>query len=399
MPRVGPFRGLRFNEAVAGPLASLTAPPYDVISAPHRDSYLASSRFNVVHLDLAEGGEDAAEPGNRYERAAALLEEWRAAGALTLDDEPRYYAYELDWPEADGHGRGTIRGVFCALTLEPWGGAVVPHEQTMPGPVADRLELLRATRTHLSPIYGTVAGPSRALAVALDATRNTEPIGALRDEEGVRHRLWPLDGDMPIGAWLADEELLIADGHHRYTTALAYRDERHRADGPGPWDEILTFVVDAGTQTVPVLPYHRVQLFGEVPASERAVSDLAELESSVRDDTPTIGTIVRHDEAVAFGILELHGDPPAVRALHEEVLDRHAPGDALRFTHSAPDALAAVRNGDAIAAYVLPPTTPERVRAAIHHGDRLPRKSTFFWPKPRTGMVFMPVDLPSRSLP
>jgi hypothetical protein len=128
----------------------------------------------------------------------------------------------------------------------------------------------------------------------------------------------------------------------------------------------------------------------------RAAAGLAELVASVRDDTLTIGTIVLEDGQLSFGLLTLHGDPPAVRALHEEVLDRHAPGDALRFTHSADDAAAAVRNGDAIAAYVLPPTTPERVLAAIHHGDRLPRKSTFFWPKPRTGMVFMTVDRPLR---
>ena len=398
MPRVAPFSGLRYDEAVAGPLAALTAPPYDVISAPRRDSYLASSPFNVVHLDLAEGAAEAATPGNRYDRASALLTEWERTGVLSLDHEQQYYAYELDWSAAPGHTPGRLRGVFCALTLEPWGGAVVPHEHTMPGPVADRLELLRATRTHLSPIYGTVAGPLRPLAATLDAAAGTEPLEELLDEEGVRHRLWPLNGEPPIGDWLAAEELLIADGHHRYTTALAYRDERHRVDGPGPWDAILAFVVDAGTQTVPVLPYHRVQLSGEVPRPMRAATNLAELEASVRDETLTIGTIVRNEGELSYGLLTLHGDPPVVRALHEEVLDRHAPGDALRFTHSADDAAAAVRNGDAVAAYVLPQTTPERVLAAIHQGDRLPRKSTFFWPKPRTGMVFMKVDRPPRPL-
>jgi uncharacterized protein (DUF1015 family) len=394
MPRVAPFRGLRYDEAVAGPLAALTAPPYDVISAPRRDGYLAASPYNVVHLDLAEGDADAAVPGNRYERAAATLETWRRAGALSLDDRPRYYAYELTWPAAD-QPAGSIRGIFCALTLEPWGGAVVPHEHTMPGPVADRLELLRATRLHLSAIYGTVPGPIEPLADALEAVTATDPIETQLDEEGVRHRLWALPGDLPIDRWLAGEELLIADGHHRYTTALAYRDERHAAHGPGPWDTILAFVADAGTQEVPVLPYHRVQLSGDLPRPDRAVDDLAEVAAGVDDGAGVVGTIVRDGDGLAYGLLDLGGDPPVVRTLHHEVLDRHAPGDALRFTHSAADAAAAVRAGDAIAAYILPPTTPERVRTAIHHGDRLPRKSTFFWPKPRTGMVFMPVDRPA----
>jgi uncharacterized protein (DUF1015 family) len=391
MPRVAPFRGLRYDQAVAGPLTGLTAPPYDVISAPRRDRYLGSSPYNVVHLDLAEGGSDPSVPGNRYERAALLLQSWVADGALTPAEHPRYYAYEVTWPPGD-YGAGSLRGILCALTLEPWGGLVVPHEHTMPGPIADRLELLRATRTHLSPIYGTVPGPVVPLAALLDATCESDPDEDLVDEEGVWHRLWELDGGLPIDAWLAAQELVIADGHHRYTTALAYRDERHAVEGPGPWDSILTFVVDSGSQEVPVLPYHRVQLAGGLPHPTRAVSGLAELESYVGDDAMTVGTIVRRRRGATYGLLTLHGVPPVVRALHEGFLDEHAPGDALRFTHSVADAEAAVLTGDAIAAYILPPTTPEHLRAAIHHGQRLPRKSTFFWPKPRTGMVFMPLD-------
>jgi uncharacterized protein (DUF1015 family) len=390
MPRVAPFRGLRYDETVAGPLDRLTAPPYDVISAPRRAGYLDASPYNVVHLDLAEGSDDPSAPGNRYERAADLLAAWIDDGALTRSREPRYYAYELAWPGSDRPG-GRLRGVVCALTLEPWGGAVIPHEQTMPGPVADRLELLRATGTLLSPIYGTVAGPVPALAGLLDAAGAAPPIEDLVDEEGVHHRVWELDATEPVADALRDEELLIADGHHRYTTALAYRDERRAVEGPGPWDEILAFIVDAGSDRVPVLPYHRVQLRGASPEPTVAKPDLAAVLRSVRDDPPAVGTIVRGDDSLTYGLVELEGEPPAVRALHEELLDRVAPDDALRFTHSAADAEAAVVGGDAAAAYVLAPTTTERVLASIHGGRRLPRKSTFFWPKPRTGMVFMPV--------
>ena len=391
MPRVAPFRGLRYDPSIAGPLAQLTAPPYDVISAPRRDRYLDSSPFNVVHLDLAEGSTDPAAPSNRYARAGALLASWESAGVLRLAPAPVYYAYEVSWPTGE-LAAGSFRGVFVALTLEPWGGGVIPHEHTMPGPVADRLELLRATRTHLSPIYGTVAGPCQPLADLLEVTCAQAPLEDLVDEEGVTHRLWELPDGAPIDRWLAAEELLIADGHHRYTTALAYRDERHGIDGPGSWDAILTLVVDTGTQDVPVLPYHRVQIAGTAATADEPEADLAGVLRRVRDDDLVIGVIARGPQGrPAYGLRTLHGAPPAVRALHDELLDRHAPGDALRFTHSAWDADEAVRSGEAVAAYILPPSTPDHILAAIERGDRLPRKSTFFWPKPRTGLIFMPV--------
>ena len=391
MPRVAPFVGLRYDPVVAGPIAQLTAPPYDVISEPHRDGFHAASPYNVAHLDLATGSLDPEHEESRYARAAELLHAWQQAGVLRADDEPGYDVYEISWTDGAAGEPGRIRGVLLALTLEPWGGAVIPHEETMPGPVQDRLALLRATRTHLSPVYGTIAGPSAPLGELLDRTCETEPLFDLVDEEQVRHRVWRISGDEPISDWLAPYDLLIADGHHRYTTALAYRDERRAADGPGPWDTILTLVVDTGTQHVPVLPYHRVQVAGTPASLDEPAGDLAAVLARVDDINGRVGVIERDHDAVSFGVLDLPGAPPVVRTLHERILDRAAPGDALRFTHSATDAEHAVRSGEAIAAYVLPSTTPEDVLAALERGDRLPRKSTFFWPKPRTGLVFMPV--------
>jgi uncharacterized protein (DUF1015 family) len=374
-----------------GPLAPLTAPPYDVISEPHRARFVDASPYNVVHLDLG-GIDEGSRVDDRYAEAGVALASWEAAGVLRREPTPSYYAYEARWAATDVVAEGRIRGVFVALTLEPWGGQVIPHEETMPGPVEDRLRLLRATATHLSPIYGTVTGPCEALAELLARTAQTSALEDVTDEEGVRHRIWRLPTEAPIASWLADEALLIADGHHRYTTALAYRDERHAADGPGPWDAILALIVDTGTQDVPVLPYHRVQLKGTAADADDAVDDLPELVRALSDEHPRVGVLtLAVGGRVIFGTRTLAGGPPAVRALHDELLDDIAPGDALRFTHSAPDALAAVRDGAAVAAYILPPTTPERLRAAMESGERLPRKSTFFWPKPRTGLLFMPV--------
>jgi uncharacterized protein (DUF1015 family) len=390
MPRVAPFLAVRYDAAVVGPLAPLTAPPYDVISEPHRAHFADASPANIVHLDLAADGQGRGD--ERYAEAGALLRSWESAGVLRREQAASYYAYEARWPATDEVAAGRIRGVFVALTLEEWGGQVIPHEETMPGPVDDRLRLLRATATHLSAIYGTVTGPCQPLADLLDRTADTPALEEVIDEEGVRHRLWRVPADAPIASWLAGEPLLIADGHHRYTTALAYREERRAADGPGPWDAILSLVVDTGTQRVPVLPYHRVQLAGPPADADTGVGDMAELRNALSDERLRIGIVARDPRgALAFGTRTLQGRPPAVRALHAELLDDIAPGDSLRFTHSATDAEAAVRDGAAVAAYVLPATTPERLRAAIERGERLPRKSTFFWPKPRTGLLFMPV--------
>jgi uncharacterized protein (DUF1015 family) len=390
MPRVAPLVAMRYDTAVVGPLEALTAPPYDVISEPHRARFAEASPYNVVHVDVgATTGHT--HPDQRYAAAAATLASWESSGVLRSDTGPSYYAYEVDWPAVEDVHAGRVRGVFVALALEPWGGDVIPHEETMPGPVDDRLRLLRATAMHLSPIYGIVAGPCEPLRALLDRVTEMPALEEVTDEERVRHRVWRVPADAPIGAWLSDEALLMADGHHRYTTALAYRDERRTVDGAGPWDSILALVVDAATQDVRVLSYHRVQLRGVAATHDRPASDLSELCGSVNEEQMRVGIIARDGRGdLTFGTRDLAGAPPAVRALHEELLDELAPGDALRFTHSASDAEEAVREG-AVAAYILPPTTPERLREAIERHERLPPKSTFFWPKPRTGLLFMPV--------
>jgi uncharacterized protein (DUF1015 family) len=373
---------------VAGPLDRLTAPPYDVISESDQEGLQARSRYNIVHVDRtdAAGGDGA----SAYATAGSLLADWRATGVLRMSGFPTYYGYELRY-RLDGV-RHRLRGIVGALELEPWGGDILPHEHTMSGPIEDRLRLLRATRTHLSPIYGTVSGPCARLNELLDRTVDGDPIANVRDHEGVEHRMWAIDGREDVTSWLADEPLLIADGHHRYATALAYRDERRAADGPGPWDRILSLVVDAGTEEVPVLPYHRVQIAGEPPTGGRPAADLAGVLADTDDLHLRYGTVTKVAGTVAYRVHSLRGNPPTVLALHEQLLDRVAPGEALRFTHVAADADAAVHDGSAIAAYLLPGTTPDRVRAVIDRGGRLPRKSTFFWPKPRTGMILMPVD-------
>jgi uncharacterized protein (DUF1015 family) len=380
-----------FDTAVAGPLDQVTAPPYDVISDRLRAGYLQASPFSVVHLDLAEGSDDPGDPASRYAAAAGLLVDWERRGAVRRADEDSYYAYEMTPAVA---GASTVHGLICAMELEEWGGTVLPHEQVMAGPVRDRLALLRATRTHLSPVFGTVDGPDGRLESWIGTTATRGTAFEATDEQGVLHRMWPVPPDALDLSYLAERPLLIADGHHRYATALEYRNERRRADGPGPWDSVLTLVIDATAEHLPVLPFHRLQLAGPVGA---AIGDpMPSLERTLEaldDERPTVGiATVEPGGAIAYRVRSLEGAGPAVRALHEEILDEIAPASSLRYVHDAATAVAALGDGEAVAVYLLPATTSRRIRAVVERGERLPPKSTYFWPKPRTGMVMMPLD-------
>jgi hypothetical protein len=183
---------------------------------------------------------------------------------------------------------------------------------------------------------------------------------------------------------------MIADGHHRYATALRYRDELRREAGPGPWDGAMMFLVDAGTERPPVLPFHRVQLAGDAPVAGRRVRDLEEVLESVDDEHLRYGIVTHENGALVHRVAELAGAPPTVCRLHEQVLDGPAPD--LRYTPDAVGAEEAVRSGAATAAYFLPPTDAATIRALVDRGERLPQKSTFFWPKPRTGVVMRPLE-------
>lgn len=406
MPRLSPFTGLVFDAAVSGPLESVTAPPYDVISDHRRAEYLRASPFSVVHLDLAEGTDDPAHPTSRYSRAADLLVDWEARGALRRGEEPCYYAYEMSSgpsgemsaePLSDPAKTRTVRGLICAMHIEDRGGTVLAHEEVREGPVQDRLELLRATRTHLSPVYGMLdSDDGRLDAFVREIASGPAPF-ELVDEQGVGHRMWPVSVAAAARArleGLENERLLIADGHHRYATALRYHAERRSVDGPGPWDAVMTLVVGSTAEHLPVMPFHRVQLTGEAaPAEGEPSAGLAETLGALDDDAVTIGTISRGAGGdIEYRVRRLRGTPPTVSALHEELLDDLVPTDSLRYVADATVAEAAVRQGEAVAVYLLPPTTPGRIRAVVERGERLPPKSTYFWPKPRTGMVMMPLD-------
>lgn len=398
MPRIEPFTGLLYDTELAGPLDALTAPPYDVISDAERDRLHKASPYNVVRLILS-GDHDGNEGSvDKYTQADLLLRGWRSEGVLVPTDEPCVYPYEFEFRVAGRVRR--VRGLIAAVELETWGRSIVPHERTLPGPMHDRLALLRRVATNLSPVFTVSPEPVPALEAFLDAAMTGPADKKLVDEAGASHRLW-VARDLPreVRQALSDQALMIADGHHRYSVALAFREEMRAKRGPGPWDSMMMLIVDAGTEQPPVLPIHRLlhlEQNGGAPSpgrhtSQDRVRDLAELLAGLDDDRTTFGLIRTDDGELVHELGTLRGPPPTVCALQREVLDRF-PHLRITYTPDAAEAERAVGAGEGTEAVLLPPTTVERVWRFVNAGRKLPEKSTYFWPKPRTGMVIRPLE-------
>jgi uncharacterized protein (DUF1015 family) len=277
MVDVSPFRGLRFSTSLVGDLGQVIAPPYDVISRDEHRELLARSHLNVVRLELP-----ASESGDPYEQAARSLEEWRSAGVLVREDSPCLYLYEVRF--GLGGEQRTRRSLVAALRLETWeSGQVLPHEQTMAAPKQDRLRLLRATRVNISPLWTLYSGPSAALEGAWQAADDRSPESGCELPDGTAHRLWRLEDQALIEAIRADFaplRLVVADGHHRYETALSYRDELAGGEQLAPDDParfVLAHLVADDDPGLAILPTHRlVRELGEL--------DQVELEAELGSD-------------------------------------------------------------------------------------------------------------------
>ena len=252
MADVQPLRALHYDPAVAGALADVVAPPYDVIDSSQRAALLARSPFNVVAVDLPQGEPDP------YAAAEQTFQGWQREGALVRDSEPALWAHTQDYAGPDGIKR-TRKGFFCRVRIEGYGpGKVRPHERTHPGPKEDRLKLTRATKANISPIFSLYSDPQQLAWSALEPATQQDPWGDVTDGDGTRHRLWRVSDAETITAVqaaTADVELLIADGHHRYETMDAYAEE---VGGEGEHRYILMCLVALQDPGLTIFPTHRL---------------------------------------------------------------------------------------------------------------------------------------------
>ena len=396
MPRFEPFSGLRYSLSHISSLDDVVCPPYDVIADEERSRLMARSPANVVRLELprAEDGDDP------YLAAAKLLDAWRDGGILHRDRVPAFYGYRMTYPDEFGAPRSTV-GVIGALGLEPPGEGILPHEQTTPKARSDRLQLLRATRANLSPIW--CLSPTAGLTDLLGSSHHPHPAERTSCDDGVCHELWPITDRHEvddIAHAVGSSPVLIADGHHRYETALAFQaEERGATSGrPGDHDLVMSLVVELAEGELTVGAIHR--LVSGLPDGFDLASALEpwfELAPTAAVDA-SIGR--RMVEAGALAVVTPAGtwlaEPRATTAeaathdLDSSRLDvalAGLPRHQLDFQHGWDLCAAAVAGGHAQAAVLLRPAAVGQIAAIAHGGVRMPPKTTFFWPKPRTGLV------------
>ena len=393
MPRFEPFPAVRYAPGAGDP-SDLVAPPYDVIGPDERAALEAHSAANAVHIELPSDGHDG---------AAARFRAWAADGTLVRDPAPAFYVYRMT-----AGGQATT-GVLGALGLEAPGEGILPHEHTTTKDKADRLGILRTTEVNLSPIWGLSASGGRlAAAVSPDGL---ERLARAVDDEGVVHELWRLDdpGRMAeVTAAVAAQPVLIADGHHRFEVANAYRAEAGAAPGA---EAILAYLVELAADELAVHPIHR--LLSDLPpdvALPAALTPWFQITPAAVDDAEQLPSVMA--EAGSLGLILPDGlwlarprssataaDPgPDLDSSRLDVaLDALADlgkGLTVRFQHGVAHVAAAVDKGEADAAVLLRPATVDQIAATGAGGDRMPPKTTFFWPKPRTGLVFRDLRSP-----
>jgi uncharacterized protein (DUF1015 family) len=419
MAEVQPFPALHYDLVRVGSLQDVAAPPYDVIDAAQRAELLRRSPFNVVEIDLPQAG-----PGeDPYRHAASTLEDWELEGILRQDREPSLWALTQDYTAPDGSA-ATRHAILARVRVEEYGpGRVRPHERTQPGPKQDRLDLTRATRFNLSPIFSLSSADAWP---DVEASTGGEPWGEVTDDDGSVHRVWRIEDPAvheAVTATLAEAELLIADGHHRYETARTYMQE---VGGEGPHCFTLMALTALDDPGLTVFPTHRLLggLADDPGLRERLreglrelfeaeeVSD-SELDPSGEEGLGVFGYIdSHHRQPLRLRLKDtaeldrLLGDrPDAYRRLDVAILeslvltgilgldeDDIAAKRGIGYAKSIPEVMAALDGGGYDAAFVLRPTPIEQVREVAAAGETMPPKSTYFFPKILSGIVFNPLS-------
>ncbi|HEY2650665.1 MAG TPA: DUF1015 family protein [Solirubrobacteraceae bacterium] len=414
MPQIEPFRALHYNLEKTGGLQDVVAPPYDVIDAEQRAELERRSPYNVVRIDLPQGDDP-------YDAAARELARWRQQRVIVQDDEPALWALEQEYTGPDGERR-TRSGFLARVRVEDYGpGRIRPHERTHPGPKEDRLKLTRATKANLSPIFSLFSDPDGTAWEALQTSTTAPPWGRATDEDGTENRLWRVtdpDAIATVKQLLTNAELLIADGHHRYETARTYAEE---IGGEGPNRCVLMDLVALQDPGLTVFPTHR--LLKDLPSDQReALAEAIRRHFAIEALRNVDQLAPEPDPAhVRMGYIDSHSTRPFMLTLKDEqAVDAVLPGrsDAYRhldtavlealilkgalgmsdedidhlhqlgYARNAKEAIELVEDGTYDATFLMAPVPIERVQAIAAAGESMPPKSTYFFPKVPTGLVF-----------
>jgi uncharacterized protein (DUF1015 family) len=420
MARIEPLHAVRYEPRTAGALENLVAPPYDVIDDALRRELVGKSPFNIVEVDLPidETG------GDPYAKATNTFEAWLQQGVLVKEREPSIWVMRQQFRLGDQTLNRT--GFFARVRVEEYGrGRIRPHERTHPGPKEDRLRLTRATRANLSPIFSLFHDPGDAAHAVLEPITQTDPFWTVVDADGIADRVWRVtDADTIAGLQdaLADAELLIADGHHRYETARVYAEE---IGGDGDHRYVLMFLCSLEDPGMVILPTHRLLTGLKDAAKQEALAETLRADFDIEElrdpseleppagETPAFGYMDAHfkkpfrltlkDHAIADAAM--NGKPAAYRRLDAAVLEAlvlrgplgmseddisHLNG--LAYSKDFGDALDAVESGRVDAAFFLRGTPIDQVREVAAEGETMPPKSTFFYPKIPTGLLINPLE-------
>ncbi|HEX9742478.1 MAG TPA: DUF1015 domain-containing protein [Nitrospiraceae bacterium] len=425
MANLIPFRGVLYNPAKVPDISRVVAPPYDVIDAAFQKALHARHPHNVIRLELGLDEPQDSPGQNRYTRAAGLLKDWLAAGVLERERAPAIYPYMIDYRsplDATGAPPKTLKGFFSSVELEEFGtGKIYPHENTRAAAKTDRLNLLEACGANFSAIFSLFSDPKGAVVQLIDKSVNADkPRFEFTDDEGFRQRLWAITDRSVLNeivAFMKSTPLFIADGHHRYETALNYRRTRREqagaAGGVQPYDAVLMLFASLEDPGLTVLPTHRVlttpvpplpelmRLFGETcDVEEVPAKQFLQTLRTRGQAAPVFGMALRG--ASSFLLLSVkpahrpkagasERDKLDVSLLQTLVLNKLCPKEsdqhALIYTKDHQEALDLVAQGKATASLLLNPTKVGEVRAVAAAGERMPHKSTYFFPKQLTGLV------------
>ncbi|MDY0268684.1 DUF1015 domain-containing protein [Trichloromonas sp.] len=439
MAKIVPFRGLRYSAKRIAELAQVTAPPYDVISPNLQEELHRRHEYNIVRLILGRTRPEDSAEDNRYIRAAALLRQWRLDGILVRDAEPSIYLYDQEYADEDG-GTLTRNGIITLARIEEFStGLVKPHEKTLADPKADRLALIKACQANLTPVFSLYSDPCCVLEVLAKKEKDRPPEVDVRDDDGVHHRLWCCSDSTLIGkaqALLDNKPVVLADGHHRYEAAIAYRDYMRQLHPDYTGKELFNYVLmcfsnmeDKGMR---IFPAHRV--VSGLAGFDRAaffgrLADYFDIESQVFDpqDDEQIHALRahlsdlgshRHTLALFAGDGRIHylslrdegvmddffdeKTPKVLRTLDISILHHLlfegllgiAPDDSerLRYIRGIDEALGMVVANNAQLAFLVNPTRMSEVRDVANAGGKMPQKSTYFYPKILSGMVINPIE-------